>query len=368
MFIEKTDKETILKPLQVVIGIVERKQTLPILSNVLIEKTPGKIRFTATDLEIQITTTIDTKNDDGETTAITLAGKKIQEILRILPEQSKISIETKESKALLKANKSRFSLQTLPAQDFPKLNSQLVDPKTIILHQGAFKKLLQSVQYSMAQQDVRYYLNGVLLIIEGSELKVVATDGHRLAYNSGAIEGEHEKQEIILPRKAVIELCKLLGEGEETVELEFSAQQVKASFSGITMVSKVIDGKFPDYERVIPKYENHLSMNRLAIQQALQRAAILSNEKFRGVRFVLTEKNLSIISSNSEQEEAQEEIETDYHGEAIDIGFNVNYLMDGLNNINTEMAIFSFGDPNSSILITTPDSDEFRYVVMPMRI
>jgi DNA polymerase-3 subunit beta len=368
MFIKKTDKGTILKPLQVVIGIVERKQTLPILSNVLIEKTPGKIRFTATDLEIQITTTVDTEQDDGETTAITLGGKKIQEILRVLPEQSEISIDIKESKALIKSNKSRFSLQTLPAQDFPKLNSELVDPKKITLSQGTFKKLLQSVQYSMAQQDVRYYLNGVLLIIEGNELKVVATDGHRLAYNSGSIKGEHEKQEIILPRKAVIELCKLLGDGEQAVELGFSTQQVKASFSGITMISKVIDGKFPDYERVIPKYENYLSMNRLTIQQALQRAAILSNEKFRGVRFVLTEKNLSIISSNSEQEEAQEEIETDYHGEAIDIGFNVNYLMDGLNNINTEMAIFSFGDPNSSILITTPDSDDFRYVVMPMRI
>ncbi len=368
MFIEKTDKETILKPLQVVIGIVERKQTLPILSNVLIEKTQGKIRFTATDLEIQITTTVDIIKDDGQTTAITLGGKKIQEILRILPDQSKISVEIKENKALLKSNNSRFSLQTLPAQDFPKLNSQLVDSNKIILKQNVLKTLLQSVQYSMAQQDVRYYLNGVLLIIEGNKLKVVATDGHRLAYNSGTIEGEYEKQEIILPRKAVIELCKLLGDGEDIVELEFSSLQVKASFSGITMVSKVIDGKFPDYERVIPKYENHLSMNRITIQQALQRAAILSNEKFRGVRFVLTEKNLSIISSNSEQEEAQEEIETDYHGDAIDIGFNVNYLMDGLNNINGEIAIFSFGDPNSSILITTPENDDFRYVVMPMRI
>jgi DNA polymerase-3 subunit beta len=196
----------------------------------------------------------------------------------------------------------------------------------------------------------------------------VATDGHRLAYNAGIIEGNYEKREIIIPRKAVIELCKLLNDTDELVELEFSAQQAKAQFSDITLITKVIDGKFPDYERVIPKYNNHLKMNRIMVQQALQRAAILSNEKFRGVRFVLTEKNLSIISSNSEQEEAQEEIETDYHGEAIDIGFNVNYLMDGLNNINSEMAIFSFGDPNSSILITTPENDEFRYVVMPMRI
>jgi DNA polymerase-3 subunit beta len=368
MFIDKLEKETLLKPLQVVIGIVERKQTLPILSNVLIEKEPGKIRFTATDLEIQITTTIETNAQDSEIASITIGGKKIQEILRILPDQSKISIQTKENKAQIKANTSRFSLQTLPAQDFPKLNSQLIDAKKIILHQSMLKNLLLSVQYAMAQQDVRYYLNGVLLLIEGNKLKVVATDGHRLAFNAGIIEGNHEKQEIILPRKAVTELCKLLNDTSESVELEFSTQQAKANFSGITLITKVIDGKFPDYERVIPKYNNHLSMNRVMVQQALQRAAILSNEKFRGVRFVLTEKNLSIISSNSEQEEAQEEIETDYHGEAIDIGFNVNYLMDGLNNINSEMAVFSFGDPNSSILITTAENNEFRYVVMPMRI
>jgi DNA polymerase-3 subunit beta len=368
MFIEKLEKETLLKPLQVVIGIVERKQTLPILSNVLIEKEDSTIRFTATDLEIQITTTIQTDVKNGEIESITVGGKKLQEILRILPDQSKISIQAKENKAQIKANTSRFSLQTLPPQDFPKLNNQLVDANKIVLQQSVLKKLLLSVQYAMAQQDVRYYLNGVLLLIEANKLKVVATDGHRLAFNAGIIEGNHEKKEIILPRKAVIELCKLLSDSDESAELEFSAQQVKASFSGITLISKVIDGKFPDYERVIPKYNNHLSMNRIMVQQALQRAAILSNEKFRGVRFILTEKNLSIISSNSEQEEAQEEIETDYHGEAIDIGFNVNYLMDGLNNISSEIAVFSFGDPNSSILITTPENDEFRYVVMPMRI
>lgn len=368
MFIEKTDKETILKPLQVVIGIVERKQTLPILSNVLIEKEPGKIRFTATDLEIQITTTIETDTADNQVESITVGGKKFQEILRILPDQSKVSIETKENKAQIKSNKSRFSLQTLSSQDFPKLNNQLGNAKKVVMPQSALKALLHSVQYAMAQQDVRYYLNGVLLIIEGNVLKVVATDGHRLAFNAGTIEGSYDKQEIILPRKAVTELSKLLQDNDEVIELEFSTQQFKANFSGITLITKVIDGKFPDYQRVIPSYNNHLVMNRVQIQQALQRAAILSNEKFRGVRFVLTEKNLSIISSNSEQEEAQEEIENDYHGEALDIGFNVNYLMDGLNNISDDTAIFSFGDANSSILITTTGNEAFRYVVMPMRI
>jgi DNA polymerase-3 subunit beta len=368
MFIDKTEKENLLKPLQIVIGIVERKQTLPILSNVLIEKEPGKIRFTATDLEIQITTTIELKDEGSEIYNITLGGKKLQEILRILPDQSKIAIETKENKAIIKANKSKFSLQTLPAQDFPKLKNLLQDQIKIALQQSLLKSLLLSVQYAMAQQDVRYYLNGVLLIIEGNNLRVVATDGHRLAFNAGAIDGNYKKQEIIIPRKAVTELCKLLGDTKESVEIEFSTQQVRVAFSGIDLISKVIDGKFPDYERVIPKYSNHLSIDRMMIQQALQRAAILSNEKFRGVRFVLTEKNLSIISSNSEHEEAQVEIETDYHGDAIDIGFNVNYLMDGLNNISSETVTFSFGDPNSSILITTPENKEFRYVVMPMRI
>ncbi|MDD5383697.1 MAG: DNA polymerase III subunit beta [Gallionella sp.] len=368
MFIEKIDKEIILKPLQVVIGIVERKQTLPILSNVLMENQDGKIRFTTTDLEIQITTTIDTGIRGGQNAAFTVGGKKFQEILRVLPEQSKITIDTKENKAQIKTNKSRFSLQTLPAQDFPKLSNQLENAKKIVLPQKELKNLLFSVQYAMAQQDVRYYLNGVLLIIDGNKLKVVATDGHRLAYNAGAIDGHYEKQEIILPRKAVSELSKLLADSDESVELEFSQQQVKVTFSGITLITKVIEGKFPDYERVIPKYDNHLNMERAVMQQALQRAAILSNEKFRGVRFVLTEKNLSIISSNSEQEEAQEEIETDYHGEPLDIGFNVNYLMDGLNNISSSTATFSFGDPNSSILMTTPENQEFRYVVMPMRI
>jgi len=366
MFIQKIEKEALLKPLQVVVGVVERKQTMPILSNILIEKESGKIKFTATDLEIQITTTIET--EDTGSSAITVGGKKLQDILRILPDQSKVTIDVKESKAQIKSNKSRFNLQTLPAQDFPTLSNQLQNANKITVSQKSLKALLGSIQYAMAQQDVRYYLNGVLLGVEGNKLKAVATDGHRLAYNAVTIDADLPKQEIIVPRKAVMELAKLLADDDSEIEIEFSDQQLKASFSGIQMVTKLIEGKFPDYKRVIPDYTNHLSMNRTLVQQALQRAAILSNEKFRGVRFVLTEKNLSVISSNSEQEEAQVEIETDYHGEALDIGFNVNYLLDGLSSISSEQVIFSFGSPNSSILITSPDEQEFRYVVMPMRI
>lgn len=368
MFINKTNKQSILKPLQTVIGIVERKQTLPILSNVLIEKESGLIRITATDLEIQISNSSTQQDNNDENSSITVPAKKLQEILRILPDENDITIEIKDSKAIIKSNKSRFSLQTLPTQDYPKLNSKLTDGKNISISQVKLKKLLNSVQYAMAQQDVRYYLNGVLLIIEGSKLRAVATDGHRLAYNSVDIDGDFEKQEIILPRKTVIELCKLLSDEANVISIDFSSQQLKASIDGTTIISKVIDGKFPDYERVIPKYTNHLEINRLLVVQALQRVAILSNEKFRGVRFVLTEKSLNIISNNSEQEEAQEEIDANYHGEGLDIGFNVNYLMDGLNNLTSENAVFSFGDPNSSILITSPEKTEFRYVVMPMRI
>jgi DNA polymerase-3 subunit beta len=368
MFIEKIEKEALLKPLQIVVGIVERKQTMPILSNVLIEKEIDKIRFTSTDLEIQITTSIDSVSDNVNNLAITVAGKKLQEILRILPDQSKVSIDVKDNKAQIKSNKSRFNLQSLPAQDFPKLNNQLEYTNTITLSQSALKKIISSVQFAMAQQDVRYYLNGVLFVIEDNQFRAVATDGHRLAYNAISLPEEHAKSEIIIPRKAINELSKLLSDDNDIIKIEFSAQQLKATFSNIELITKLIEGKFPDYQRVIPNYINHLSINRTLVQQALQRAAILSNEKFRGVRFVLTEKNLCIISSNSEQEEAQVEIETDYHGEAIDIGFNVNYLLDGLNSIHTEMAIFSFGNPNSSILITSPEDFDFRYVVMPMRI
>jgi len=230
------------------------------------------------------------------------------------------------------------------------------------------KKLLGLVQYAMAQQDIRYYLNGVLLLIEGNQIRLIATDGHRLAYVCSKVDKNYNKQEVILSRKTVNELTKLLVDSEDLVNLEVAEKQVRFSFANIVLISKIIDGKFPDYERVIPNYTNHLQINRLTVLQALQRAAILSNEKFRGVRFVLTEKTLRIISSNSEQEEAQEEIENDYHGPALDIGFNVNYLLDGLNSTSAQTVTFSFGDPNSSILITVEGDDEYKYVVMPMRI
>ncbi|MEQ1835004.1 MAG: DNA polymerase III subunit beta [Candidatus Nitrotoga sp.] len=368
MFIEKIEKDNLLNPLQKIIGIVERKQPLPILSNVLIQKTGSNIRFVATDLEIQIATQLTDVNQIGPDTAITVAAKKLQEILKVLPEGSKVTLDVNENRLLVKVNKSKFTLQTLPAQDFPKVLEQLEQAVKVQIEQDKLKKLLGMVQYAMAQQDIRYYLNGVLLVIDGHFLKLIATDGHRLAYIVTKLDQEYPKREIILPRKTVNELIKLLAETEEKITLELAENQVRMTFSNIVLISKVIDGKFPDYERVIPNYTNQLTLNRIEILQALQRAAILSNEKFRGVRFVLTEKNLRIISNNSEQEEAQEDMEINYQGIALDVGFNVNYLMDGLNNATTQTVIFSFGDANSSILITIPGNEEFKYVVMPMRI
>ena len=368
MFIDKIEKDVLLKPLQTVIGIVERKQPLPILSNILIEKIGTNLQFMATDLEIQISTQINDINQTGENEAITVAAKKLQEILRVLPEASIVTLDIQDNRLLVKANKSKFSLQTLPAKDFPKTSELLEQAEKVLVQQKQLRNLFSMVQYSMAQQDIRYYLNGVLMVVDGYFLKLIATDGHRLAFISTKLNKEHSKREIILPRKTVNELVKLLEDSEEEISFDIAEKQVKITFSDIVLTSKVIDGKFPDYKRVIPNYDNHLTLDRVFILQALQRAAILSNEKFRGVRFVLTEKNMRIISSNSEQEEALEDIEIDYHGPALDIGFNVNYLLDGLYNISAQNVTFSFGDPNSSILITVPDNNEFKYVVMPMRI
>lgn len=368
MFIKQIDRNELLKPLQAVVGIVERKQPLPILSNVLLKKNKAGIRFITTDLEIQIEAQLQA-DLDGTESAITISAKKLQEILRAIPDNSVVTLDDQENKLLVKANKSRFSLQTLPPQDFPMLSEQLVGASMVEIGQGALRRLLSSVQYAMAQQDIRYYLNGVLLVIDGNTIKLIATDGHRLAFVSQELsQSHHQKQEVILSRKTVNELLKLLGDSDDKVQLELAEKQVRITFANVVLTSKVIDGKFPDYNRVIPTHNNHLTLDRLTIQQALQRAAILSNEKFRGVRLLLTEKNLRVISSNSDQEEAQEDIENDYQGAPLDIGFNVNYLLDGINNISTQTITLSFGDQNSSLLITIPEKTDYKYVVMPMRI
>jgi DNA polymerase-3 subunit beta len=361
------NRESLLKPLISVASIVEKRGTLPILSNLLLEVKENKMFFTATDLEMQISLAIE--HAAKETFSTTIAAKKLLDICRSLPENAEINMTTNESRVTLKAGKSRFNLQTLPAADYPVLNKNTEESTSITLTQHSFKSLLKQVEFAMAQQDIRYYLNGLLLEVSEDQLKLVGTDGHRLSFTSTVLNKVYEKQDIILPRKTVIELIKLLDDSEEEVEIELNKGQVNFSFGQIKLISKVIDGKFPDYNRVIPSgHQNSFTTNRLGILLAMQRASILSNEKYRGIRMVLSNNLLKLISTNSDQEEAEEEIEINYAGDALDIGFNVTYLIDVLNNANDEEVVFSFADANSSCLMTLPNKPEYKYVVMPMRI
>ena len=362
------ERDALLKPLQSVTGIVEKRHTLPILSNVLLERKDGDLKLVATDLEIQVCTRCEAGKGGAEQN-LTVSARKLQDILRSLPESTDVTLDAQSNKLQLKAGKSRFNLQTLPAADFPLLGDAGAPLAKVNLTQKALKELLLLVQFSMAQQDIRYYLNGMLLVLEDEQMKVVATDGHRLGFASGPVAKQDEKREVILPRKAVLELARLLNDSDENVDIEIYASQVRFRFGAIELTTKIIDGKFPDYTRVIPvNYEKHIVLDRLLLLQALQRAAILSNEKFRGVRWMLTGNSLRISCTNNEQEEAQEELEIDYPGEALDVGFNITYLLDVLNNVGSERIDCAFGDANSSMLITLPDRSDYRYVVMPMRI
>ncbi len=368
MILVKAQRDELLGPLAAVSGIIERRHTLPILSNVLIERAPGALSFLATDIEIQITAR-SAVEPSGEARAVTVGARKLVDILRALPEGAEVTLQQQDKRLLLKAGKSRFALQTLPAEDFPRLARPGGEVARFALPQKALRRLLGLVQYAMAQQDIRYYLNGLLMVVEDKVLRLVATDGHRLAYAALALEAKLPRQEVIVPRKTVLELAKLLADTDEEVRIELSATQAAFSFGSVELVSKLVDGKFPDYTRVIPVgHKNTLAIEREVLRQALSRAAILSNEKFRGVRLVLTDGSLRVVSSNAEQEEAEETLDVRYQGDALDIGFNVNYLLDALNNVAGSEVQCSFGDSSSSALLVFPSESEFKYVVMPMRI
>src|SRR5260221_184138 len=365
----KAKRDEILAPLAAVSGIIERRHTLPILSNVLIDQLAGHVAFLATDIEIQITAR-SSLQPSGEMRAVTAGARKLLDILRALPEGAEVTLQAQDKRLTVKAGKSRFALQTLPAEDFPRLAKAPGDAARFAVSQKSLRRVLGLVQYAMAQQDIRYYLNGLLMIVEEGQLKLVATDGHRLAYASREVEGKNlPKQEVILPRKTIIELSKLLEDTDDSVAIELSSAQAKFKFGNVVLVSKLVDGKFPDYGRVIP--QNHpkkLKLERIALLQALQRAAILTSDKFRGVRWVLGEGSLKISCSNTEQEEAQEERDVPYKGETLDIGFNVGSLVDVPNNLDVAELECGLGDANSSALFTLPGRNDFKYVVMPMRI
>ncbi|MDK4679288.1 DNA polymerase III subunit beta [Kingella negevensis] len=367
MLILQTPRDSLLKPLQAATGIVERKHTLPILSNVLLESKNGKIHILATDLEIQIHTQ-GADNDKGDF-RITTNAKKLQDILRALPESADVQLDWADHKLTLKAGKSRFNLQTLPAEDFPTMSVGEKTQAAFSLTQEAFKNMISQVQYSMAVQDIRYYLNGLLMQVEGNQLRLVATDGHRLAFSATEINADLPKTEVILPRKTVLELNKLLNQSKENISVELLDNQVRFQCNDTVIVSKVIDGKFPDYNRVIPMDNDKIFMiSRTALLSALERSAILANEKFRGVRLQLSAGSLKVSCSNNEQEEATEELEIAYQGEELEVGFNIQFLMDVLRSINCEDMQLAFGDASRSTLFTIPNEANFKYIVMPMRI
>jgi DNA polymerase-3 subunit beta len=368
MIVLKAAQEKILGALQAVSGIVERRHTLPILANVLLRKNGHAIEFTTSDLEIQVRTTQELGGDEGSFNT-TVGARKLIDILRSLPSDQMVTLSAAHNKLTLQAGKSRFTLQTLPPEDFPLVNEAVDFGPAFSVPQKTLRDLVNQVHFAMAVHDIRYYLNGILFIAEGRTLTLVATDGHRLALGQATLATDIPKQEVILPRKTVLELQRLLRDEDTPIEMQFAGNQAKFSFSGMEFVTKLVEGKFPDYNRVIPRnHKNAVVMGRVPLLASLQRAAILTSEKFKGVRINIEPGTLRIASSNAEQEEAKEELEIDYNGDAIEIGFNVTYLMDALANMNCEMVKLELQDTAASALFTVPDQPGFKYVVMPMRI
>ena len=360
MQLVKASRDALLKPLQVVSGIVERRQTLPILANILVRKDGERVSFTATDLELQIQTSA-TIGAGKDVAATTVAARKLVDILRALPEAD-VQLALANKKLSVASGKSRFNLQTLSAEEFPTV-AQAEFTADFTLPAATLKYLLSMVHFAMAQQDIRYYLNGMLLVVDGT------TVGHRLALCEVQKDGASTKIEAIIPRKTILELARLLPDSDDPVRVQMAATQVKFTFGEIELISKLVEGKFPDYQRVVPAANSKVfAIGREDLMHSLQRAAILTTDKFKGVRLVLAPGALKINSTNADQEDAQEELEIEYSGEGLDIGFNVNYLLDVLLNIKSEQLKFALGDALGSALMTLPDSDKFKYVVMPMRI
>ena len=368
MIVLKATQEKVLSALQSVAGIVERRHTLPILANVMIRKTGSQIQLTTSDLEIQIRTCAVLDGDAGNFTT-TVGARKLIDILRTMPSDQSVSLESSQNKFILKGGKSRFTLQSLPAEDFPLVQEAANFGPVFSVPQKTLKALLSQVSFAMAVHDIRYYLNGILFVAEGKQLSLVATDGHRLAFSSAMLDVEVPRQEVILPRKTVLEMQRLLSDKEGAIEMQFAGNQAKFSFEGMEFVTKLVEGKFPDYNRVIPKnHKNIITLGRTTLLASLQRTAILTSEKFKGVRLNIEPGTLRVASNNAEQEEAVDELDIDYAGDAIEIGFNVTYLIDALTNMAQDMVKIELADSNSSALLTIPDDAAFKYVVMPMRI
>jgi len=362
-----TSRESLLKPLQAVIGVVERRQTMPVLSNVLLVAKKGVLAITATDLEVELvaSTAVDSIEAPGE---ITVPGRKLLDICRALPEGATVKLLLKGDRLTIQSGRSKFVLATLPAAEFP-LVENIDATRSVNVSQQELALLLGKTQFSMAQQDVRYYLNGLLLETSSKGLRAVATDGHRLALCDVGLQGfDGGKAQVILPRKGVQELQKLLG-GDGDVQMSIGTNHIRLQVGDIRFTSKLIDGRFPDYDRVIPQIAGNLvSGSRDALRHALQRAAILSNEKYRGVRLQFSKDKIRIQANNPDQEEAEDEVEIEYSGQEMEIGFNVNYLLEALAAVENDNVEIGLVDPSSSCVVRAPGDDKCLYVVMPMRL
>lgn len=360
-------REALLKPLQVVGGVVEKRQTLPILGNVLIEAEKGRLTLVGTDLEVELKahTNAEVEHEGG----ITVPARKFADICRTLPDGAMIAFAMDGDKATIRSGHSRFSLSTLPTAEFP-LTDTAEGALQFTLVPGILRSLIEQTHFCMANQDVRYYLNGMLLEIKGGLLRAVATDGHRLAVSEKACDVlAAEERQVIIPRKGVLELNRLLVDDMAECTVELGNNHIKVNVGDVVLTSKLVDGRFPDYERVIPRGGDKLiRANRATLRQALVRTSILSNEKYRGIRLQLEKNLIKAIVNNPEQEEAEEEIQVDYTGSEFEIGFNVSYLLDALNVVKEDEVLMTMTDSNSSCLVTGLNDKDSRYVVMPMRL
>ena len=362
-------RETLLKPLQTIVGVVERRQTLPVLSNILVAVSREKLSMTATDLEVEMIANVPLEAaDPGD---ITIPARKIVDICRALPEGATVNItlDSEKNRVTVQSGRSRFNLTTLPITDFPSID-QITSQFEFSLPQKSLKRLIEKTSFAMAQQDVRYYLNGLLLEISQGVVRAVATDGHRLAMCSYDCDvNPSDTLQVIMPRKGVTELVKLLEESDEPVQIQISANHFKIQLNDYVFTSKLIDGRFPDYERVIPKNsDKHILANKEVMRQAMVRTSILSNEKYRGIRLRLSTGLLQAQANNPEMEEAEEEIEVTYSGSDLEIGFNVSYLLDALGAINEDVVSLDLGDSNSSCVLRPEKDTSCTYVIMPMRL
>jgi DNA polymerase-3 subunit beta len=363
----KIQRESLLKPLQQVSGVVERRQTLPILSNLLLKVERGELTLTATDLEVELIAR--TPLDSQATGEITIPARKLLDICRTLPEEARLEISVDKERAVIKSGKSRFTLSTLSAADFPKVD-EFKGTKSFSVAQKDLRELIERTSFAMAQQDVRYYLNGLMLEIDNGRLRTVATDGHRLAMCEFVTDTQAtDSKQVIVPRKGIHELLRILENSEDDAKVQIATNHIRVTVPDVQFTSKLIDGRFPDYKRVMPRGgDKQILADREPLRQALTRTSILSNEKYRGIRLSLEESRLSIQAHNPEQEEAEEEMEVDYSGEPIEIGFNVTYLLDALAATPGSQVVMRLSDSNSSCLIEDPAAGQCKYVVMPMRL